>query len=197
MGVLDLMPDRIGNVIIPKDEPIKVDPTGQPQKILTDGEMSAAEPDVYIQEYDAGDEIAGKYYKGLEKCIAIHRQMAVFKDNDFYVVVLAKMEKLLSALGKPTLRHINTALLSCPKPNYQMNLYKYHRKLDALEELWLMSDRYTCERLAKSDRNSLDPEHQKFLYYYLEYKNGNLFRLMKKLNGEKDDTPELIKRRKD
>jgi hypothetical protein len=166
------------------------------KSILTAGQMSEAEPDIYIHEMDAGDKIASDYYKNLEICVYNHLRLAVFKDKDFYVCVLAKIEKLLTALGKPTLRHYFIGLLACPKPNYQMNLYKYHKDLDALEEIWLLSDKHTCKFLEKNKYN-LGEGEAKLLDYYQEYKKGNLFRLMKKLNGEKDDTPELQIRRKD
>ena len=176
------------------NKPLVLEPTaGQP----TAGQMSQAEPDIYIHEDDAADKIASDYYKNLELCIGNHINRAVFKDRPhFYVCVLAKIEKILTALGKPTLRHYFVGLLDCPKPNYQMNLYKYHKDLDALEEIWLLSDRPTCKFLAKNKHN-LGPGEYKLLDYYQKYKRGDLFRLMKKLNNEKEDTPELITRRND
>lgn len=164
---------------------------------LTAGEMSAAEPDGYVEIDDAAEKEASDYYHQLEVCINKHINRAVFKDRPyFYVCVLFKNEKLLTALGKPTMVRFFVGLLDCPKPNYQMNLYKYHKDIDAIEEIWLLSNKPTCHYL-ESHSNNISEGEKRLLHYYLEKKNGNLFRLMKKLNGEKDDTPELINRRKD
>ena len=167
------------------------------RKVLTAGEMSAAPIDHYVEIDDAAERQASDYYQQIEICINNHINRAVFKDRPyFYVCVQFKNEKLLSALGKPTIRRWFIGLLDCPKPNYQMNLYKYHKDLDAIEEIWLLSNKPTCKYL-EEHKNNISEGEKRLLHYYLEKKNGNLFRLMKKLNGEKEDTPELIYRRKD
>jgi hypothetical protein len=163
----------------------------------TAGEMSAAPVDHYVEIDDAAEKEASDYYYHLELCINKHITRAVFKDlPHFYVCVQFKNEKLLTALGKPTMRRKFIGLIDCPKPNYQMNLYKYHKDLDAIEEIWLMSNKPTCKYLVEH-KNNISMGERRLLDYYLAYKRGDLFRLMKKLNNEKEDTPELVNRRKD
>lgn len=166
---------------------------------ITAGQMSAATPDIYLSPYEAAENMAMNYYQDLETCVDNHKRLAVFKDQPhFYVCVQLKKEKMLSALGKPTIRRFFIGLLDCPKPHYGMNLYKYHKAGHALEEIWLMPDPATCKYLYKN-KNLLE-ENQgeyKLLQYYLDYKSGKLYRRMKELNNELEFTPQLKKNRKD
>jgi hypothetical protein len=166
-------------------------------KPLTAGELSASVIKDYVDIDDAAEKEASNYYQQIEICINNHVKLAVFKDRPyFYVCVQFKNEKLLTSLGRPTMRRWFIGLLDCPKPNYQMNLYKYHKDRDAIEEIWLLSNKPTCKYL-EAHKNNISEGEKRLLYYYLEKKKGNLFRLMKKLNGEKEDTPELVNRRRD
>jgi hypothetical protein len=134
------------------------------------------------------------YFNGIRDCIEIHKKMAVFRDHDFFVVVLIKKERVLSRIT-PTLRHIYTGMLACPAPFFGMNVYKYHKDLHAIEEIWMMSDPDTCMHL-DANKHFIDKYERRLLEYYHQYCDGTLWRRMKTLNNEEHDSP-LIKKGKE
>lgn len=165
-------------------------------KKITAGMLAAAEPDIILSPYEAAEAMMSKYYKGLEECVQKHLTMPIFKDHDFYISVVQKRELLLSALGKPTLSHKVVGLLGCPRPEYGTNVYKYHKDTGVIEELWLLSTREVCKLLHR-DKVYLNDAEKILLNYYYKYKSNELYLLMKKLNNEKENTPQLKEFRKD
>lgn len=166
------------------------------EKKITAGQMAAATPDIILSPEEAATEMVSKYYEGLEKTVEAHLKLPIFKDHDFYIAVIQKREKLLSILGKPTIRHYMVGLLACPRPEHGVNVYKYNNKSNIIEELWLLSPVDVCKSLI-SRKSSLDPSQQILLQYYYMKLNGELYRIMKKENNEEDSSPKLKKFRKD
>ena len=163
---------------------------------LTAGQIAAQgrdNPIAIISPYESAENALKNYFKEIEKCINTHKKMAVFKDNDFYVWVAIKREQLLSRIT-PTIRYYYMGVLACPRPFYDQNVYKYHRNLNAIEELWMMPDMETCGYLVKN-KNILNKHEQRLLEYYKRYESGDLYRLMKTLNDEEPDSPKLKKRK--
>jgi hypothetical protein len=146
-----------------------------------------------ISPYESAEAAMRDYFKEIEKCVEIHKKMAIFKDNDFFIAVECKKEKILSAIT-PTVRRFFVGRLACPAPFYDHNVYKYHKALHVIEELWMMSDLATCRYLEKH-KSSLTKYERKLLNYYHDYKSGRLWRLMKEMNNEQDDNPLLKKKR--
>ena len=166
------------------------------EKKLTAGELSAAKPDILLSPRQAAEEMLSEYFKGLEKAVEEHLKLPIFKDHDFYLAVIQKRELILSSLGKATLRHKVLGFLACPRPEYGMNVYKYHNKSNNIEELWLLSPKDVCKRLHQNKLNLSDAKRVLLRDYY-RLKTGELYNLMKTLNNEKEDSPQLKNFRKD
>lgn len=109
-------------------------------------------------------------------------------DKDFYIHVETKAEKILAR----TLRHYYIDRVSCPTPNYDQTVYRYNREAGQVEYLWTIPDKETCE-IFRENALSIVPEEKHLLKFVLDFYDGSLFRYCKKLNGEKLETPELIK----
>jgi len=79
---------------------------------------------------------------------------------------------------------------SCPTPNYDQVVYKYHFKDDNLEFLWVIPSREICKHMM-AHAIEIDPSEWQLLTYVQKFADGSLFKLAKKLNGEKEDSIEL------
>lgn len=162
----------------------------------TAGELAAATPEIYLTPREASEEMVKDYYKQLEICVENHLKLPIFNNNDFYVVVLMKREKLLNVIGKKTLRRFFTATIDCPRPDHDRNVYKYHHKSGILEELWLLSSKRTCKFLMEHP-NELQQGEESLLKYCILKENGSLYKLMKKENNEMPFSPFRLTRRSD
>ena len=69
------------------------------------------------------------YVKNVIECI--ERSKKDFS-KDFFVVVITKRERLMENV----LRNYFTSRLSCPTPDYDQTVYKYHVKTDEIDYLW-------------------------------------------------------------
>lgn len=118
---------------------------------------------------------------------AIFRGKQDFSGN-FYIVVITKKEPLM----KVVIRNYFTPRKSCPTPDYDQTVYRYKRADDLLEFLWVIPSKDTCI-LLKENALQVAPEEQELLRYVLDFADGTLFKLAKKLNGEKLNSPELEK----
>lgn len=109
-------------------------------------------------------------------------------DKDFFIHVETKAEKLLPN----TFRNYFIDRLSCPTPNYDQSVFRYNRQSGQIEYLWTIPDRETCFHL-KEHTLEVVPAEQALLSLILKFDDGTLFRMMKKYNGEKLETPEIKK----
>lgn len=111
--------------------------------------------------------------------ICINEHLKVFP-GDFYIVVLTKKERLMQNV----LRNYFTARTTCPTPNYDQAVYKYHRDSGEVEFLWVVP---SIEAVNYMSNNSIYIPKEQFdlLGYVLKFKDGSLMKLAKKLNGEK------------
>lgn len=114
------------------------------------------------------------------------------KDTDFFIVVITKKEPLMPNV----IRNYFFARRSCPTPDYDQIIYKYNSKVGDFELIWVIPSRDTCFLFK---RNALHVRHEekKLLKFILDFSDGTLFKLAKKLNGEKLKTLELENGRKD
>lgn len=124
-----------------------------------------------------------EYEKNVDICVKHHKKLF---DTDFYVIVLTKKEKLMSNV----IRNYFYGRLSCPTPDYDQIVYRYNLSSDLLTLLWVIPDRITS-RYFRDYAHEVNPTQFELLSYVLKFADGTLFRLAKKLNGEKDKTPEL------
>jgi len=119
--------------------------------------------------------------------ICIERSKKDFVD-DFYIVVTTKKERLMQNV----IRNYFYGRQSCPTPEWDQTVYKYNRKGGCLEFLWVIPAKDICELLIE---NALDlpAEQKELLEFVIDYRDGTLLRLAKKLNGEADNSPLLEK----
>lgn len=109
--------------------------------------------------------------------------------GDFFIHVELKAEKLLAN----TFRHYFIDRVTCPTPNYDQSVFRYNRADGKIEYIWTIPDRETCAHL-KMHALEVVPEERELLSFVLKFDDGTLFRMCKKFNGEKLETPELIKK---
>lgn len=101
--------------------------------------------------------------------------------GDFYIVVVTKKERLMPNV----LRNYFMGRSSCPTPEYDQTVYKYNCTDDALEFLWVLPSKDTCE-LLKENALQVAPEEKALLYYVLSFYDGSLLKKSKQLNKEKE-----------
>jgi len=101
--------------------------------------------------------------------------------GDFYIVGLLKRERLLDNV----LRNYFIPTLACPTPYFDQTLYRYKADKDDIEFVWVIPDQETCE-VFRENKDKIVPEERSLLQFILDYYDGTLYRLSKKLNGETD-----------
>ena len=106
--------------------------------------------------------------------------------GDFYVVVITKNEPLM----RNVFRNYFYARLSCPTPDYDQTVYKYDRKTNNIDLIWVIPSRDASYYL-KDNALQVSKEEYGLLRFVMEFANGNLFKKAKELNGEKLDSPLL------
>ena len=133
-------------------------------------------------------EIERELHKDYEKNVfeAVERGKKDFPD-DFFVVVITKKEPLMQNV----LRHYYFCRLSCPTPDYDQTVYKFKRLTDIVFFVWTIPSRDTCHML-KENKHLVHPSEYGLLDFVLKFDDGTLRRLAKELNGEKEDSSELI-----
>lgn len=106
--------------------------------------------------------------------------------NDFFVVVITKKERLMENV----IRHYFFCRQSCPTPDYDQAVYRYSRKDDKIDFLWVIPSKDTCLYL-KQHAAEVVPEEWSLLDFVLKFADGTLFKLSKHLNNEMEDSPLL------
>ena len=100
-------------------------------------------------------------------------------EKDFYIVILFKKERLLPNV----VRQYFIPRLSCPTPEYDQVVYKYHYTRDELEFLWVVPDQETTQNIPLFD-NFLPEEQKALIQYARMFKNGDLDKKCAELNRE-------------
>lgn len=124
------------------------------------------------------------YVKNVIECVQTSKKQFF---GDFFVVVLTKKERLMQNV----LRHYFFARKSCPTPDYDQAVYHYQSDKDDLEFLWVIPSKEACLTFIEQS-SSIAPEEWGLLKYVLEFADGTLFKKAKILNGEKENSSELI-----
>lgn len=125
-----------------------------------------------------------EYIKNVLECVDTHKKQF---DSDFFVSVLHRQERSMPNV----IRRVYFATKSCPTPNYDQIIYKYHKASDDLEFIWSIPDQKTTWTLWENAAVVTESERG-LLKFVLDFTDGTLFRLCKKLNGEADYSPHLI-----
>jgi len=102
------------------------------------------------------------------------------RTGDFFVVVETKKERLMNNV----LRNYFINRYSCPTPGWDQGVYKYIRKDDRIKLLWVIPSRDTC-RYFMENMLLIPHEQKQLLHYVLDFEDGTLLKLSKKLNNEK------------
>ena len=109
-------------------------------------------------------------------------------EGDFYIVVLTKKERLMQNV----IRNYFAGRESCPTPEYDQVVYKYNKKNDYLEFLWVVPAKDICTLMIQNALN-LPSEQKMLLEFVMDFVDGQLLKKAKMLNGEKVDSPLLNK----
>ena len=107
-------------------------------------------------------------------------------NSDFFIVVLSKKEPLLPNVIRNYFFHRR----SCPSPQYDQVAYHYIFDNDALKMLWCIPDKETCE-MYRTYTKIVNPAERELLQFILDFFNGGLDRLARKLNKEPGETQYL------
>ena len=104
------------------------------------------------------------------------------REGDFFVVVLTKKERVLDNV----LRNFFFHRYTCPTPEWDQAVYKYHRASDHLEFLWVVPSRDTCMYMTENAL-SINKDQRELLNFVLDFNDGTLLQKAKEFNGEKED----------
>lgn len=100
-------------------------------------------------------------------------------NSDFFVVVLAKKERLFHNIYRNFFLHRQ----SCPTPEFDQTVYHYIYQKDALKYLWTIPDKETC-RMYIENAAFIPPQEKLLLQFILDFNDGTLDQLCRKLNKE-------------
>lgn len=125
---------------------------------------------------ETGREVNKDFLNSLLECVKRGLQMY---DGDFFVSVLLKREKIMDNV----LRNYFIPRRSCPTPHFDQSVWHYKSQDDCLEYLWSLPCEEACLTL-KQNMLQVVPEEHHILQFVLDYYDGTLDTLCKKLNGE-------------
>lgn len=100
-------------------------------------------------------------------------------NSNFYVIVTTKKEKLMENV----IRNYFFGRQSCPTPEFDQTVYKYRREDEDLEFMWVLPSKDTCE-LFYVNAVSIVEEEKELRDHIINFYNGDLLRLSKRLNKE-------------
>lgn len=109
-------------------------------------------------------------------------------NSDFYIVVETKKERLMPNV----IRNYIFGRSSCPTPSYDQTVYKYHKKDDNIEFLWVIPSKDTCSLLVNNALNIEESEGD-LLNFVLDFNDKTLLKRAKILNGEIEESNKLDK----
>lgn len=99
--------------------------------------------------------------------------------QDFYIVVETKKEPKM----KNVIRNYFIVRQSCPTPQYDNSVYKYHYATEFCEFLWVLPSKQVYNMM-KNRALELPAEERQLLQFVLEDSDGTLLRKCRMLNGE-------------
>jgi hypothetical protein len=99
--------------------------------------------------------------------------------GDFYIVVETKKEPKM----KNVIRNYFIVRQSCPTPQFDNSVYRYHRESEQCEFLWVIPSRDTYNMI-KNNVLDLPRDQRELVQFVLEDADGTLLKKCKTLNGE-------------
>ena len=130
-------------------------------------------------------EMQKEYINELKACVTENKRKI---QGDFFVIVITKNEKLMPNV----FRNYFFGRKSCPTPDYDQSVFMYRREDDELHYIWTIPSRDASHHL-KDNALVVAPEERELLRYIMEFSDGTLYKLSKKLNGEEDKSPLIAK----
>lgn len=129
------------------------------------------------------EELRREMQKGYEKQImeCLDRGFKQY-DSDFFIHVETKKERLTPNV----IRNYFIPRKSCPFPFYDQVVYKYHRKDQNLEFIWVIPSKDTCIYY-RNNVLSIDPEEKDLLNFVLDFYDGTLQKLCDRLNHDQNN----------
>lgn len=100
-------------------------------------------------------------------------------EGDFYIIVLFKKERHLQNV----VRQLFFYRQSCPTPEFDQTVYKYHRDQDKLEFLWVVPNNAACQFIP-TIIGELPREQQELREMVMAFNSGELDKKARLLNGE-------------
>ncbi len=162
-----------------------IQPTSQQVNDVTVGKFASdllAKDDGYqVNAIDQAQENTKDYMKNLYE--AVDRGILKYPNQDFYIHVETKKEKLLENV----LRNYFIIKSACPTPNYDQSVFKYHYEKCDLIFMWVVPDRGTCFYF-KENYAQIPPEEKDLLTFIRMFDDGTLLKLAKRLNKEETET---------
>lgn len=129
-----------------------------------------------IDVVEMQQEMQKDWMKNIIECVDTNKKKF---PGDFYVVIETKREVILSNV----IRNYFIGRQSCPTPNYDNTVWKYHRDEDRLEFLWVIPSRETCYTYL-GQKDKVDPSEYELLKLIQDFADGTLLKKCKELNGE-------------
>ena len=103
--------------------------------------------------------------------------------SEFYPTVLTKKERLMQNV----LRNYFIPRISCPTPEWDQAVYRYQTKTGDLTFLWVVPAKDVCQFMSENAL-TIDESERELLNFVLDFHDGKLLQLAKKLNGEQEDS---------
>lgn len=156
-------------------------------KIYSDLQNKASEDKEQILAIELAAEMKKEFMPNLFE--AVNRGYSRF-EGDFWIDCENKREPLMPRAFRDYFQDKK----ECPMPRYDQSVFRYNREKGQIEYWWTIPDKQTCIYLLHY-RNQIPPEEQQLLKFTWQFMTGELYLLMKKMNGEKIDSPELEKKK--
>ena len=131
-------------------------------------------------------ELTQKYFKEYEENLVktIENGKKLYPDEPyFFIEDITKRERLMAKL----IRHLILPRATCPTPNYDQTVFRYCKADDALEYIWTIPAPEVCREYIDS-MLLLGPEDKELLQFILDFRDGKLELLARKLNNEEFQT---------
>jgi hypothetical protein len=128
-------------------------------------------------------EMQQDYLKELVMCVESNKNII---PGDFFIVVITKNERLMPNV----FRNYFFARNTCPTPDYDQSVFMYKRTVEEIEYIWTIPSRDACIHL-KENALLVAPEERHLLDFILQFSDGSLYKLARKLNAEVEN-PSII-----
>jgi len=109
-------------------------------------------------------------------------------DKGFFIVVNTKRELLMPNI----IRNQFFARKTCPTPTYDQTVFFYNKEDRSLDYVWTVPAKEVCIQF-KENALSMQSEAKELLQFVLDFYDGTLDILCKKMNNEEERSLMLIK----